>query len=693
MELIEEKNPPELLAPAGNIESFFAALENGADAIYVGYRRHSARALAANFSIAEIARLKEYAHGRNVRLYIALNALVREKELPELVSILAGLAKLRPDGLIIQDGAVARLCRRHFPDLDLHASTLMTVHNSAGVEQLESMGFRRAVLARELTLDEVARIAANTRLELEVFVHGALCFSYSGLCLASSFYGGRSSLRGRCTQPCRRLYKSGRDQGYFFSTNDLSGNDLIPRLRDLRLAAVKIEGRMKPASYVAAVVQAYRLLMDAPTGQESEAIAEAHRILQEAPGRKPTRGFFILDQHKGILSPHRSGASGRLAARVEWVRGKRMALKLRMPLADGDRLRLDSDDEAAEKRAFTLRSMIADGQRVTKAASGILINVRRIGGARRGDRLFKTGSKSGPQRSAAKLRRILWENTSYPPTISVSPALTKKILGRPKATRSKSQANTFYLRLSDRRLLRAAFNSPARWVVLQATRPNLSHFVRNTLPPASRKRLFWALPAIIHEKDLSFYREQIRRLQEIGYSLWLLANWSHFSLFNYPPKSLICDYSFNVLNSQAGSLLRDLGCRSVILSLENDRSNLRELLPALQGLTPLITVYGQPALFTSRLEIRPRQSTAIRGIGKDSLRQRRQTDLTRVGSDRPLCLLNHLKELRKFGAKSFVVDLQGQRLRPRDLSNVMKDVLRQRCPQPHSTFNYLRRLA
>jgi putative protease len=690
---IEEKSLPELLAPAGNIESFFAALENGADAIYVGYRRHSARALAANFSLEEIARLREYAHDRKVRLYIALNALVRETELRELVTILAGLAKLRPDGLIIQDGAVARLCRRHFPELDLHASTLMTVHNTAGVEQLESMGFHRAVLARELTLDEVAQIAASTRLQLEVFVHGALCFSYSGLCLASSFHGGRSSLRGRCTQPCRRLYHSGRDQGYFFSTNDLSAVELIPMLRDIRLAAFKIEGRMKPASYVAAVVRAYRLVIDAPPGNEAEAVSEARRVLQEAPGRRPTQGFFILDRHKEILSPHRSGASGRLAARVEWVRGKRMALKLRLALAEGDRLRLDSDDEAVEKSAFTLRDMLANGQRLTEATSGMVVTVRRIGGARRGDRLFKTGAKSGPQRSTAKLRRILRENTSDPPAVGVSPALTKKILARPKAARSKSRPNTFYLRLSDRRLLRAAFNSPARWIVLQATRSNLSHYMRNTLPLASRKRLYWALPAIIHEKDLPFYQEKIHRLQEIGHGLWLVANWSHFSLFSWPPESLICDYSFNVLNSQAGSLLRELGCRSVILSLENDRSNLRKLLPALRGLIPLIIIYGQPALFTSRLEVRPRQSAAIRGIGKDPLRQRRQADLTPVWSDRTLCLLNHLQELRKFGANNFVVDLQGQRLRTRDLNATMKNVLRQRCPQPHSTFNYLRQLA
>jgi len=157
-----ERRRPELLAPAGNLESFFAALDHGADAIYVGYRYHNARAAAPNFGLEEIARLTEYVHARGARLHVALNAVLRENELEDLVSALNGLAKIRPDGLIVQDGGLARLCRRHFPELFLHASTLMTVHNQTGVQQMEAMGFQRAVLARELSLEEIAAIAAAT---------------------------------------------------------------------------------------------------------------------------------------------------------------------------------------------------------------------------------------------------------------------------------------------------------------------------------------------------------------------------------------------------------------------------------------------------------------------------------------------------------------------------------------------------
>lgn len=691
MDLAQHRNKPELLAPAGNIESFFAALDHGADAVYVGYRHHNARALAANFTLEEIARLNEYAHGQGARLYVALNALAREEELEELVSILAGLAQIEPDGLIIQDGAVARLCLGHFRNLNLHASTLMTVHNCAGIEQLETMGFQRAVLARELSLDEVAHIAANTHLQLETFVHGALCLSYSGLCLASSYFGGRSSLRGRCAQPCRRLYRSGRQQGYFLSTNDLSAIDLIPKLRKLGLAALKIEGRMKPASYVAAAVRAYRHVLDAPEGKENEAISAGRQILKEAYGRKPTFGFYVADQHREIITPHRSGASGRLAGNVEWVRGKRMALRLRLPLNDGDRLRLDSN-EAIEKSGFTIRNMISNGRSIKKASAGNLVTVGRIAQARRGDRIIKTGSKAGATTSAAKCRKILRQRTSTPPKLGSSPGLTERILSKSRARKADNQPNNFYLRLSDLKLLNAALDTSARWIIIQASRANLHTMRRRKVPPVKRDRLFWALPAIIPDSELPFYQDEVHRLQQMGNNRWLVANWAHFRIFSEPPEMLMADYTFNVLNSQTSSLLEDLGCQLLILSLENDRQNLRKLVPAIRGITPLVTIHGWPPLFISRLKLRVRADATLHGPSRERFQYRRHGGLTEIHSDRPLCLLEHLSELVKVGVKGFVVDLRGQKLRPNELHAIMKGVQRQSCPQPHSTFNYLGKL-
>ena len=684
-----ERRCPELLAPAGNLESFFAALEHGADAIYVGYRHHNARAAAPNFGLEEIARLTEYVHARGARLHVALNAVLRENELEDIVSALDGLAKIRPDGLIIQDGGLARLCHRHFRDLPLHASTLMTVHNQTGVQQMEAMGFRRAVLARELSLEEIATIAAGTTLELEIFIHGALCFSYSGLCLASSFFGGRSSLRGRCVQPCRRLYRAGGDQGYFLSPNDLSAIDLIPAIRQLRIAALKIEGRMKPASYVAAVVSAYRLVLDAAPGGEQAAVAQARRSLRQALARKPTHGFLVAEERRDVIMPQRVGASGQLAAAVERVQGDAMSLRLRVPLAAGDRLRLDSD-EGFEKKAFRLREMTLRGRPVTTAEAGALVVVPRIPGARAGDRLFRTDIRmAGVSTSSAKLRRRLWQETATPPRFLSHRTLAKRLLRPPSpATGRPPRPISLYLRLDDPRLVGAALQAGCQGVLLQATSETLRRH-----PPFPQQEPVWlTLPPVIHERELPLYREQVRRHQELGHNRWVVANWGHFPLFDRPPEMLLADLTFNVLNSQAAFLLHELGCRGMILSLENDRSNLQHLVRLIRELNPLLTIYGRPPLFTSRLKIRPRPGEVLRGADQESLEHESAAGVVLVRPSRPLCLFDHLRELRDLGMQGFVIDLRGFRLRAEKVRSLVEACRRERCPDSFTTFNYLRRL-
>ncbi|MEJ2699147.1 MAG: U32 family peptidase, partial [Desulfuromonadales bacterium] len=187
---------PELLSPAGSLEAFFAAMESGADAVYCGLKDFSARAKAKNFTLDELAAMTGFVHGKGRRVYVTLNTLVKERELPVLAETLSHLELLGVDGVILQDLAVWRLAREHFPALELHASTQMTVHNAAGVRMLERMGFKRAVLARELSLEEIRTIRSRTSMELEHFIHGALCFSFSGQCYFSSWLGGKSGNRG-----------------------------------------------------------------------------------------------------------------------------------------------------------------------------------------------------------------------------------------------------------------------------------------------------------------------------------------------------------------------------------------------------------------------------------------------------------------------------------------------------------------
>lgn len=397
---------PELLAPAGSLESFFAAMEKGADAVYAGLQEFSARARAKNFTLAQMERMLAYAHGQNRKIYVTLNTLVKEKELPQLVDTLAALAGMRVDGVILQDLAVARLIRNHFPSIPLHASTQMTIHNTPGVRMLERLGFQRAVLARELAIDEIATIAASTPVEIECFVHGALCFSISGQCFFSSLLGGHSGNRGRCAQPCRRLYHHRGKEGHYFSTSDLSAIDLIPDMIKAGVKSLKIEGRMKSAEYVASVVEAYRTVLDAPEKSHKEALAIAKGMLKYSFGRAPTKGFLASQQPDDIANPWQKGGTGRFIGQIKSIKGKCLAFETRDPLHVGDRLRVQPKSDMAGQ-AWTIRELSVNRKKVMEATAGSLVEVETPFSFAAGDSIYKVSSREAYTLSdSACLRRL-----------------------------------------------------------------------------------------------------------------------------------------------------------------------------------------------------------------------------------------------------------------------------------------------
>lgn len=251
----------EILAPCGSPEALEAALNSGADAVYLGLSSFSARRNAANFTFDEFADSVRTAHRQGTRVYVTLNTLVFDDELPELKKAILGIAEAKADGVIVQDFGVVRLIKDLAPSLRLHASTQMTVTSASGAEFALKQGFSRVVLPRELSLEEIKAITSRVDIETEVFVHGALCVCLSGQCLLSAVMGGRSGNRGLCAQPCRLNYRSG-ERDYALSLKDLS---LIERLGDLDEAGVtaaKIEGRMKRPEYVAAAVQSCRKVLN-----------------------------------------------------------------------------------------------------------------------------------------------------------------------------------------------------------------------------------------------------------------------------------------------------------------------------------------------------------------------------------------------------------------------------------------------
>ncbi|MDT8441680.1 MAG: DUF3656 domain-containing protein [Desulfuromonadales bacterium] len=406
---------PELLAPCGSLEAFFAAMESGADAVYVGLQEFSARAKAKNVDLNELERMVAWAHARQRRVYLTLNTLIKENELPRLVEILAAAEAMAVDAVILQDLAVWRLARRHFPGLELHASTQLTIHNAAGARMLEQLGFTRVVLARELSLAEIAAIGRQTAIGLEHFIHGAHCFSFSGQCSFSSWLGGMSGNRGRCAQPCRRRYRYKGKDGYFFSPNDLSAIDLLPELAAAGIESFKIEGRMKSAEYVANVVTAYRQVLDAAPGQRPAALRAAKERLKESFGRTPSRGFLTGTQPTDLLNPARHGATGRRLGQVEQSRPGSFTFQTRDPLHVGDRLRIQPASDQAGT-AFTVRQLRLGSRPVNRVAAASRVTVSAPPGKTfaRGDGVFKVASGQAFTLSETACRKRLAEAAGQP---------------------------------------------------------------------------------------------------------------------------------------------------------------------------------------------------------------------------------------------------------------------------------------
>ena len=301
---------PELLAPAGDWEAMRAAVANGADAVYFGLNAFNARHRATNFAIEELADVMDYLHGHNVRGYVAFNTLIFSEELPAAVEMLKSIAACGVDAIIVQDLGIVKLARRMAPTLEIHGSTQMTLTEPRGIEFVRNLGVERVVVARELATSEIEKIAAATPMPLEVFIHGALCVSYSGQCLTSESLGGRSANRGQCAQACRLPYElivDGEkrelgDKAYLLSPQDLAAHDCVADLARIGVSALKIEGRLKSAHYVAAATGAYRDALDAAGRQADFRLSEQRRLeLAQSFSRGFSHGFLDGPDHQELV--------------------------------------------------------------------------------------------------------------------------------------------------------------------------------------------------------------------------------------------------------------------------------------------------------------------------------------------------------------------------------------------------------
>lgn len=403
---------PELLAPCGDWEAFLAAVENGANAVYMGGTLFSARQFASNFDKDKLKEAVGYAHVRDVNVYLTMNTLMADSELKEALDFLEEAYLAGIDGVIVQDIGFASAVRKLFPDLPLHASTQMTIYNLEGVRLLEELGFKRVVLARELSMEEIKNIAKNTSLEIEIFIHGALCISYSGQCLMSSIIGGRSGNRGKCAQPCRLPYQfvaADRDntlkdsigKAYLLSPKDLCSIEILDEIINTGVKSLKIEGRMKNPEYVATVVKTYRKYLDKvlkdpgsnnyQSGVEKKDLKDLAQIFNRGG---LSRGYLEGKTGRDMMSFEKPKNWGTYLGKVvSYDKSTKTAqIKLEDHLAIGDGIEIWNDED--ESPGTIVTGIRVKGQEVTEAEGIEMAEVSSIKGRiNKGNKVYKTSDK------------------------------------------------------------------------------------------------------------------------------------------------------------------------------------------------------------------------------------------------------------------------------------------------------------
>lgn len=601
---------PEILAPAGDRQAFLAALAAGADAVYCGLKHFSARMEAENFSLNELAELTDLAHAKGRRVLVAMNTLVRPGDLAAAGRLIDQLHRhVRPDGLIVQDLGLLALAGQCGFSGELHLSTLGCLSTASGLQIAARLGVRQVVLPRELHLDEIKLLAAACPpgMRLEVFVHGALCYAVSGRCYWSSYMGGKSGLRGRCVQPCRRRYTQENRRGGFFSCQDLSLDVLVKTLLDIpQVRTWKIEGRKKSAHYVFYTTTAYRLLRDEAVSVRSR--KEAAALLEMALGRPGSHAGFLPQRRYVPLAPDSHLGSGLLAGHVP-KDAKSPFIRPRMPLLPGDLLRLGSEDQPWHRvirvtrplpkgGRFDLASIPAKG-RTRDRSIGRPDNQeksrgkgRDLAGRTRGGKPGgRPGTDAAPHppvgtpvwlidRREPELYRLLRQleqeiaarsearsedRTEAPiPASAFTPTL-------PEALRPENPA--WLMRVPRRPQRRAKDATRAMWLDPK--------FLEHMTGPTCRE-LCWWLPPVIWPEEEEVWREALVRVRSTGADLFVCnAPWQA-ALFapnqeDSRPARIWAGPFCNTANALALARLADLGFVGAVVSPELDEQAILEL--------------------------------------------------------------------------------------------------------------------
>ena len=568
----------ELLSPAGGQEALIAAVQSGADAVYMGFGAFNARRSARNFSDEEFRAAVAYCHLRGVKVYLTLNTLVTDRELPTLAETARTASECGVDAILVQDWGVLAALKRIIPDVPLHASTQMSLHTLSGAEEAARLGMTRAVLARELSRDEIAEICRKSPIEIETFVHGALCMCYSGQCEMSAVIGRRSGNRGACAQPCRLSYGfHGRADAHPLSLKDANLAPFVPEMEDMGVACLKIEGRMKRPEYVAAVTEIYARLLREHRG----ATKDEQKKLALAFSRDGfTEGYYRGERGRAMFGTRPENARwpedwfAEVRARYEKENLRLVPLALACVIREGEPMALTASDsdghtvtvtgavpETARSRAVTADEVEAR----LKKTGGTAFSVEHCAVTLDGGLAVSAGALNALRREALALMEA--RRTAVPARRAfpfVPPERVKNSADKPLLTVSIHAAN----QLSEDLIARA----PARVYAPLELFPQL-----DLTPYCGRTEFFAVLPRIYRTQDEPVLRALLEDAMKKGVTGVSLGNLGHLSLVRGLDVTLHGGWPLNLYNSATLDFWKGEGLASACVSFELRDAQLRDL--------------------------------------------------------------------------------------------------------------------
>jgi U32 family peptidase len=672
-------NGIELLAPAGSPGSLDAALGEGADAIYLGLHDFNARMRAKNFSYNQFDAIVDKVHGLGKKVYVTLNTVFEEWERNRVYPLLKYLSEVGPDGVIVQDFGMIKIVKDNFPALQMAASTQMNVASVKAVNLLSKYNVKRVVLSRELSFEELKDIRSKTSSELEIFAHGSLCVSYSGLCLFSSYFGGKSANRGKCTQACRRYYTSDQGKkGYFFSPSDLMLIEHVPDLMEIGINSLKLEGRMKNSFYVANIVRAYRNMIDNCMVDKETALRKSLEILQSDFARNKTK-YFFLNNDTNYIEPASSGEIGLFIGKIKEIKiekSKTIALiSTKESLLEEDTIRIHNEEDKVRKSVKI--------EEIKQAENGYWITIPE--GFEVKDSVYLIERKEEKVRYPHIIPNSLTQYKRHP---GINPAPQVKKRNADSGT-LRAFKDGIYVKTNNLNDIYLFLSTKPEKIIFSLGKKNTAQIKKNINSlPLNRDEIILSFPAYFLASEESDFLEDVKFFVKNGFKHFIVNNLGQISVLKEFDVNVIAGPFLYVFNKYSLDFLMENGCDFFISPYENNKKNLFEVAEFFHK-SFFITIFNYPELFQIKADLVQKYNFSLFSDNmKNKFHLLSNEYQSIVIPEKPFSIIDKIPQLTKAGFGKFIVDLSNIKLNKNYYKTIMKKVEQNNIIETAARFNW-----